>query len=150
MFLCLWAFGQKKDNEIPPSGKEPLKVTKYSRITYRFLFFFKFWSETIRANESSKGGCQLSVQDDFTRLTLDVLGKCVFSYKFNSITTGNTPISQAFNDATTGPDKSFVNAVLRKFLRMLPFYQGPQKIREAFKKTNMVIKKVTKVWLFNC
>lgn len=74
----------------------------------------------------------------------------MFSYKFDSITTGNTPISQAFNDVTTGPDKTFVNALLRKLLRMIPFYQGSKKIKDAFKTTNMVIKKVTKLWLFNC
>ena len=78
-------------------------------------------------------------------MTLDVLGECVFGYKFNSITTGHTPISQAFNDATTGLDKSIVNVMLWKLLDMIPFYQGSERIREAIKATNTVIEEVTKL-----
>ena len=107
---------------------------------------FKFWSGTICGNENNKEECKLSVQDDFVRLTLDVLGECVFGYKFDSIEAGHTPISKAFNDVTSGPDATALNTMLLRLLDLIPFYQGSKRRRETFKTTMTTVKQV---WFFS-
>ena len=47
---------------------------------------------------NSNGECRLFVQDDFTRMSLDVLGECVFSYKINAIEEGPSMVICAFMD----------------------------------------------------
>ena len=106
------------------------------------MFLFKFWSGTICANDNSKEECKLSVQDDFVRLTLDVLGECVFRYKFDSVGAGHTPISKAFNAVTSGPDATAVNIMLLRLLDLIPFYEGSKRRREAIKTTMTTVKQV--------
>lgn len=87
--------------------------------------------------------CKLFVQDDLVRLSLDVLGECLFGYKFNSIDVGRTQISQAFNDVTIAPGA--VNTLFRRLLYSLPFFKGSVRIQESFKITSKVIKQVKNI-----
>ncbi len=83
------------------------------------------------------------VQNDLTRMTFDVLGKCLLGYEFNSIEAGDTPLSQTIDDITGGPDVSGLDRMLRKLTQWLPFRKaGTNKFVETFKSTSKVIKQV--------
>ena len=60
------------------------------------------------------------VQDDLTRMALDVLGGCVFSYKFNAIKEGDSVITRAFIDILSGHNSS-VRTVKNKIESWFPF-----------------------------
>lgn len=109
-------------------------------------FLFKVWNDTICAKNSNDEECNLFVQKDFIRLSFDVLGECVFGYEFNSIEAGNTPVTQAFQDFTTGPNMG-ANTLTRRLLHFLPFHKRSikRKFQESLKTTSKVIKQVRTV-----
>ncbi|CAB4009548.1 cytochrome P450 4c21-like [Paramuricea clavata] len=103
----------------------------------------KVWNDTICAKNSNDEECKLFVQKDFIRLSFDVLGECVFGYEFNSIEAGNTPVTQAFQDFTTGPNMG-ANTLTRRLLHFLPFHKRSikRKFQESLKTTSKVIKQI--------
>ena len=68
-----------------------------------------------------KEGWRLSVQSDFARMSLDILGKCVFGFEFNTIEAGDTTISSAFNVLSTGVNVTGQNILKRKMVYWFPF-----------------------------
>ena len=79
------------------------RLTKYFLLIILFNFF-QYWSNIIsnKSKSSGNGECRLFVQDDLTRMALDVLGGWVFSYKFNAIKEGHSMITRSFIDILTG------------------------------------------------
>ena len=110
-------------------------------------FLVKFWNKTISAKTENSKECKLLVQNDFTHVSLDVLGECVFGYKFNSIEAGDTPVSRAFNDLFTGLNPTV--AINRKVVEWFPFLErflkGTIKRKEALKITDKTIKEVKNI-----
>lgn len=66
--------------------------------------------------------------------------------EFNSIEAGNTPVTQAFQDFTTGPNMG-ANTLTRRLLHFLPFHKRSikRKFQESLKTTSKVIKQVRTV-----
>ena len=106
-------------------------------------FLVKFWNKTISAMTEDSKESKFLVQNDFTHVSLDVLGECVFGYEFNSIGADDFPVSRAFNDLFAGLS---VVAIDRKVVEWFPFLErflkGPNKRKEALKITDKTIKEV--------
>ena len=125
--------------------------------------FFQYWNDIISAKSKSNANneCCLFVQNDLTRMTLDVLGECVFGYEFNTIEAGDTIISRACTDTLSGINPS-ANTVTRKLFQRFPFLKcfmkSVMKREEALKIISQVIKQVrcrffveiNQFWYSNC
>lgn len=110
-----------------------------------YFLFFKFWNDTISSKKNSDGQCQLLVQDDFVRLSIDVLGECVLGYNFDSIRGGNNEIAQAFADLFSSADLDVGNMFFRQLLRYLPFTKEARHLKAAYQTAFKTIKKVISI-----
>ena len=108
-------------------------------------FVSKLWNATILTNKDSDGQCKLSVQDDFTRLSMDVLGECILGYKFNSIEDKNNEIAEAIFDVATSTDANIGDKMLRQLMYYLPFTKEALHLNEANKIASKAIKQVKRI-----
>ena len=121
------------------SDKGSLNVDKsILMLTY---FLFKFWNDIISTKKNSDGECKLFVQDDFVRLTMDVLGECILGYNFDLIEAKNNITAKAFADIFTSADIEVGNKAFR-LLNYVPFNKEALRLKEAYKIASKAIKQV--------
>ncbi len=75
------------------------------------------------------------VHADLTRLAMDVIGQSAFGYQFKSVLGGDTEITNAFTQITTGVD---AGRMALPFYKYLPLEENRLK-RNAAKITNNVV-----------
>ena len=105
-------------------------------------FLFKFWNDIISTKKNSDGECKLFVQDDFVRLTMDVLGECILGYNFDLIEAKNNKIAKAFADIFTSADIEVGNKAFRRLLNNIPFNKEALRLKEAYKIASKAVKQV--------
>ncbi|XP_078686903.1 uncharacterized protein LOC144919351 [Branchiostoma floridae x Branchiostoma belcheri] len=62
----------------------------------------QYWKDQLEGVATTDGFVELPVQDDLGRLTLDIIGKCAFSYEFNSIREPDKLVSQSVTKLLRG------------------------------------------------
>ncbi|XP_035684428.1 cytochrome P450 4F4-like [Branchiostoma floridae] len=62
----------------------------------------QYWNDKLEGTTTTDEFVELPVQDDMGRLTLDIIGKCAFSYEFNSIREPDNLVSQSVTKLLRG------------------------------------------------
>ncbi|XP_066294285.1 cytochrome P450 4F12-like isoform X2 [Branchiostoma lanceolatum] len=62
----------------------------------------QYWKDKLEGTTATDGFVELQVQEDLGRLTLDIIGKCAFSYEFNSIREPDNFVSQTVTKLLQG------------------------------------------------
>lgn len=81
------------------------------------------------------------VHSDLTRLAMDIIGQSALGYQFKSVLGGETEITKAFTQLTTGVDVGRIALLTLPFYKYLPLQENHVK-RNAVKITNNVVMKV--------
>ena len=93
---------------------------------------------------SSKLRDPVSVHDDLSHLTLDVLGQSAFGYNFNTVLGGKSKVSEAVNAVIGGMSfKYMVCKALIPFFELLPIGET-RRIKEAREIADNTVLEVSK------
>ena len=80
---------------------------------------------------SSKLKDPVTVHDDLSHLTLDIIGQCAFGYNFNTVLAGESNVSEAVNAVIGGMSfRYMVCKALIPFFELLPLGET-RRIKEA-------------------
>ncbi|KAL9961627.1 hypothetical protein ACROYT_G030609 [Oculina patagonica] len=93
----------------------------------------QLWKDKLQ--QSQNDYADVMVHSDLTRLAMDVIGQSAFGYQFKSVLGGDTEITNAFTQITTGVD---VGRIALPFYKYLPLEENRLK-RNAAKITNNVV-----------
>ena len=91
------------------------------------LFIFQVWRKRIEGGKDSVA--EVLIANDLTRLTFDVIGQTAFGYNFDTLISGESEISAAFNSILLGGS----NLIYRLLRGIIPFFRRiplPVNIRE--------------------
>ncbi|CAH1271280.1 CYP4F12 [Branchiostoma lanceolatum] len=71
----------------------------------------QYWNDKLEGTTTTDGFVELPVQEDLGRLTLDIIGKCAFSYEFNSIREPDNLVTQSVTKLLRGQGASLTTLI---------------------------------------